>query len=68
LFPVPGTTPPSANFLGGSPATAPVAPGTVLNNPGDELARALAWLAAFAYAAAKLSSAPFSTLNVDINC
>ena len=42
LFPVPGTTPPVANLAGGSPATAPAGPGTELNNPGDEDARALA--------------------------
>jgi hypothetical protein len=58
-LPVPGTTPPVANFLGGSPATAPAGPGTVLNSPGDELARVLAWLAAFPYAKANASSAHF---------
>ena len=42
LLPVPGTTPPPANLIGGIPATAPVGPGTELNNPGDVAARFLA--------------------------
>jgi hypothetical protein len=69
LFPVPPTVIiaflPSAYF--GSPATAPAGPGTVLNNPGDDCASALACDAAFPYAAASALTDACSTLNVDIN-
>ena len=41
-LPLPGTSPPCANFFGTRPLTAPFAPGTALNNPGEDAANAWA--------------------------